>query len=163
MDHLISADESEDKEIVNSWLDWTMSLSQLFNHNDYDQLTAMITDLRKHINGDFDASQLLKRLDTVQKPFSADHWRFSSPAAMLGAAILIAVVTFAIWKKCAQAQSTAPTPAIAAPLPTPQPQIQIQPNPQPQMLLPQPAPPAYTQQNPTFNFSKPTAPVLIYS
>jgi hypothetical protein len=34
MDHLISADELEEKEIVNSWLDWTMSLSQLFNHND---------------------------------------------------------------------------------------------------------------------------------
>jgi hypothetical protein len=144
-----------------------MSLSQLFNHDDNDQLTAMIQDLRKHINGDFDASQLLKRLDTVQKPFSADHWRFSSPAAMLGAAILIAVVTFAIWKKCcAQAQNTAPTPAIAAPLPQqPQPQIQIQPQPQPQMPLPQqqPAPPAYTQQNPTFNFLKPKAPVLIYT
>jgi hypothetical protein len=65
MDHLISADESEDMEIVNSWLDWTMSLSQLFNHNDNEQLIAMIMDLRKHINGNFDASQLLKRLGTV--------------------------------------------------------------------------------------------------
>ena len=74
MDHIITADESEEMEIVNSWLDWTMSLSQLFNHDDYDQLTAMITDLRKHVNGNFDASQLLKRIDTVQKPFSADHW-----------------------------------------------------------------------------------------
>jgi hypothetical protein len=83
MDHLISADHSEDMEIVISWLDWTMSLSQLFNHDDNAQLTAMITGIRKHINGDFDASQLLKRLDNVQKPFSADHWRFSSPAAML--------------------------------------------------------------------------------
>jgi len=76
MDHLISADESEEREIVNSWLDWTMSLSQLFNYDDNEQLTAMITDLRKHINGNFDASQLLKRLDTVQKLFSADHWQF---------------------------------------------------------------------------------------
>ncbi len=69
MDHL-----SEDTEIVNSWLDWRMSLSQLFNHDDNAQLTAMITDTRKHINGDFNASQLLKWLDNVQKPFSADHW-----------------------------------------------------------------------------------------
>jgi hypothetical protein len=74
MDHLISADESEEKEFINSWLDWTMSLSQLFNHDNNEQLNAMIMDLRKHINGDFDARQLLKRLDTVQKPFSADHW-----------------------------------------------------------------------------------------
>jgi hypothetical protein len=112
IDRLILADESEEKEIINSWLDWTMSLSQLFNHDDNEQLTAMIMDLRKHINGNFDASQLLKRLDTVQKPFSADHWRFSSPAAMFRAAILIAVVSFVIWKKCcAQASSTAHTPA----------------------------------------------------
>ncbi len=111
MDHLISTDESEDTEIVNSWLDWTMSLSQLFNHNDNKQLTAMITDLRKHINGNFDASQLLKRLDMVQKPFSADHWRFSFPMAMLGATILIAVIAFAVWRKCcALASHTAPPP-----------------------------------------------------
>jgi hypothetical protein len=147
-----------------------MSLSQLFNHDDNEQLTAMIMDLRKHINGDFDANQLLKRLDTVQKPFSADHWQFSSPAAMFEAAILIAVVTFAIWKKCcAQAPNTAQTPVIPAPVPTPQPQPQILHQPQPQSLMPPPqtqrtsAPPAYTQQNPMFNFSKLTAPVLIYT
>ncbi len=83
---------------------------------------------------------------------------------MFGAAILIAVVTFAIWKKCcAQAQVTAPTTANAAPLPAPQPQVQFQPPVQPQMPIQQQALPAYTQQNPTFNFSKPTAPVLIYT
>ncbi len=125
----------------------------------------MIMDLRKHINGDFDASQLLKRLDTVQKPFSADHWQFSSPAAMFGATILIAVVSFAIWKKsCAQASHTAQTPMIAAQLPPPQPQPQIQHQPQPQpQMQPPPAPalsaPAYAQQKPTFNFSKPIAPL----
>ena len=67
----------------------------------------MITDFRKHVNGNFDASQLLNRF---QKPFSTDHWRFSSPAVMFGAAILIAVVTFVIGKKCcAQARVTAQT------------------------------------------------------
>jgi hypothetical protein len=167
IDHLISADESEEKEIANSWLNWTLSLSQLFNHEDNEQLTTMIIDLRKHINGDFDTSQLLKRLDTVQKPFSADHWHFSLPAAMFGVAILIAVVSFVIWKKCcAQAPSTAHTPT---PLPAPQPLPQIQSQPQPQVQMPPPqilphtAPPAYTQQNPMFNFSKPMAPVLIYT
>ncbi len=141
-----------------------MSLLLLFNHDDNEQLTAMIMDLRKHINGHFDTSQLLKSLDTVQKPFSADHGQFSLPAGMFGAAILIAVVTFVIWRKCcAQAPNKAQTPAIAAPLPTPQPQPQIQHQPQPQPQMPPPqtqptsAPPAYTQQNPTFNFSKLTA------
>jgi hypothetical protein len=163
MDHLISANESEDMEIVNSWLDWTMSLSQFFNHNDNQQLTAMITDLRQHINGDFDASQLLKRLDTVQKPFSADYWQFSLPAAMIRVAILIAVVSIAVWKKCcAQTSNTGHVPMVAAP-PVSQPQFQPQPQPQPQPT-PAPSAPVYAQhQNPTFNFSKPTAPVLIYT
>ncbi len=161
---MISADDSEETQILNSWLDWTMSLPELFNHEDAVQLTAMIKDIRKHINGDFDASQLLKLLDNVQKPFSADHWRFSSPAVMLGLALLLAVIAAVIWKKCcAQAPSTATTPAIAAQLPAPLPQINIQAAPQPQMPLPQPNPPAYSQQNPTFNFSKPMAPVLIYT
>jgi hypothetical protein len=130
MDHLISAEDSEEMEILNSWLDWTMSLPELFNHEDTVQLTAMIKDIRKHINGDFDASQLLKQLDNVQKPFSAEYWRFSSPAVMLGLALLLAVIAAVIWKKCcAQTPSTAPTPTIAAPLPTPPPQIHIQPAP----------------------------------
>jgi hypothetical protein len=65
---------------------------------------------------------------------------------MLRAAILIAVVTFAIWKKCcAQAQNTAQTPAIAAPLPTLQPQLQIQIQPQMPPPQQQSALPAYTK------------------
>jgi hypothetical protein len=176
MHHLITADDSEDMEILNSWLNWTMSLSQLFNHDDNVQLTAMITDIRQHINGDFDASQLLKRLHNVQKPFSAEHWRFSSPAAMLGIAILIAVISFAVWKKyCAQASQTATAPPPPAqplqqqPLPPAPPTVQPQPQiqaPQPQAhYQPPPAPsaPTYLHHNPTFHFSKPMAPVLIYT
>jgi hypothetical protein len=176
MDHLISADDSEDTEILNSWLDWTMSLPELFNHEDTAQLTAMIKDIRKHITGDFDASHLLKQLDNVQKPFSADHWRFSSPAVMLGLAILLAVVAAVIWKKCcAQASQTATVqiphaqPVLQQPCAQPQPQLPRQDPPQPQVQqiqqqpVPPQAPPAYQQQNPTFNFSKPTAPVLIYT
>jgi hypothetical protein len=138
MDHVISADDSEETQILNSWLDWTMSLPELFNHEDAVQLTAMIKDIRKHINADFEASQLLKQLDNVQKPFSADHWRFSSPAVMLGLALLLAVIAAVIWKKCcAQTPSTAPTPVIAAQLPAAPPQINIQQAPQPPMPLPQ--------------------------
>jgi hypothetical protein len=50
------------------------------------------------------------------------------------------------------------------PMAQPQSQIEWHPPPQPQVQpIPQQAPPAYSQQNPTFNFSKPTAPVLIYT
>jgi hypothetical protein len=136
MNHLISADDSEDTEILNSWLDWTMSLPELFNHEDTAQLTAMIKDIRKHITGDFDASHLLKQLDNVQKPFSADHWRFSSPGVMLGLAILLAVVAAVIWKKCcAQASQTATMqiPLAQQVLQQPQPQLPRQDLPQPQV------------------------------
>ncbi len=91
---------------------------------------------------------------------------------MLGAAILIAMTAFAVWKKCcAQPSITASIPIAAAPvpqlLPQPQMQLQIQPQPQPQMQIPPASAPSATtyahHQNPTFNFLKPTAPVLIYT
>ncbi len=44
MDHLITTDETEDMEIITSWLDCMMTLSQLFNHHDSKELTAIITD-----------------------------------------------------------------------------------------------------------------------
>jgi len=166
MDHLISADDSEETDILNSWLDWTMSLPELFNHEDTVQLTAMIKDIRKHITGDFDASHLLKQLDNVQKPFSADHWRFSSPAVMLGTALLLAVIAAVIWKKCcAQTSQTAPTirqpePQLAQKQEQPLPQVQIIQQQQP--MAPQ-APPAYHIQNPVFQVPKPVNPTLIYS
>jgi len=167
MDHLISADDSEETAILNSWLDWTMSLPELFNHEDTVQLTAMIKDIRKHITGDFDASHLLKLLDNVQKPFSADHWRFSSPAVMLGTALLLAVIAAVIWKKCcAQTSQTAPTIGSQEPQQMvqkqekPLPQVQIIQQQQP--MAPQP-PPAYHVQNPIFQMPKPANPTIIYS
>jgi len=167
MDHLISADDSEETAILNSWLDWTMSLPELFNHEDTVQLTAMIKDIRKHITGDFDASHLLKLLDNVQKPFSADHWRFSSPAVMLGTALLLAVIASVIWKKCcAQTSQTAPTIGSQEPQQMvqkqekPLPQVQIIQQQQP--MAPQP-PPAYHVQNPIFQMPKPANPTIIYS
>jgi hypothetical protein len=138
-----------------------MSLPELFNHEDTVQLTAMIKDIRKHITGDFDASHLLKQLDHVQKPFSADHWRFSSPAVMLGTALLSAVIAAVIWKKCcAQTSQT----ALSSQKPEPQPQVlpHVQVIQQQQPLVPQ-VPPAYQVQNPVFQVPKPANPVLIYS
>jgi len=166
MDHLISADDSEETAILNSWLDWTMSLPELFNHEDTVQLTAMIKDIRKHITGDFDASHLLKLLDNVQKPFSADHWRFSSPAVMLGTTLLLAVIAAVIWKKCcAQTSQAAPTigpqeSQMAKKQDQPLPQVQII---QQQQPMAQQAPPAYHVQNPVFQMPKPANPTIIYS
>jgi hypothetical protein len=144
-----------------------MSLPELFNHEDTVQLTAMIKDIRKHITGDFDASHLLKQWDTVQKPFSADHWRFSSPAVMLGTAFLLAVIAAVIWKKCCD-QTSQTAPAIRHPEPQQQAPRQEQPLPQVQIiqqqqpLVPQ-APTSYQIQNPVFQVPKLANPTLIYS
>ncbi len=82
-------------------------------------------------------------------------------------ALLIAAVSFVVWKKCcAQAPQSATIHLTTAPaVPLQQlPQATSQPRQQPQaQQFPQQPPPAYSHQNPTFNFKQPTAPVLIYT
>jgi hypothetical protein len=63
---ILTADESEEMEL----------------RARLDHVTAMIKDPRQ--------------LDHAQKPFSADQWRSSSPAVMLGTALLLAVVAFVV-------------------------------------------------------------------
>ncbi len=162
MDHLISADDSEDCQILNSWLHWTMSLAQLYNHEDNEHLTAMINDLRKSILGNFDTSHLPRRLEMVQKPFSADHWRFTSPAVMLGTAIILAVVAFFVWKKFWRKSHKQETPQLAVEFKQDEAKIIAQPAQMPS--LPQQnfsALPANTPQ--MQNFVKPSIPVLVYT
>ncbi len=69
MDHLITADESEEMEVHSTWLDWNMSLSQLFDHNDAEQITNTVHKIRDTMTGSFDASELLQHLDQLNKPF----------------------------------------------------------------------------------------------
>jgi hypothetical protein len=38
MDHIITADDSSDMEIHSTWLDWMMTLSQLFDHTESEQI-----------------------------------------------------------------------------------------------------------------------------
>jgi hypothetical protein len=63
MDHIITADETEDVKIHSSWLDWTVTLSQLFDHHDSEQITALIHKLREKITGVFDTCQLLQKIE----------------------------------------------------------------------------------------------------
>ena len=100
MEHVITAKDSDDFEIKTTWLDWTMTLAQLFDHEDTEQLMQTVKEIRYTISGTFDASELLQRLDALNKPFQSNHWLFSSPAGMIGTVILIALVSFVIYKKC---------------------------------------------------------------
>jgi hypothetical protein len=71
-------------------------------------------------NGEFNASELFKELDQIQP--AKVHWTFTSPAAMIGIALAIFLISMLIWKKCfckpSPTEATLPTPS--APLmPTP--------------------------------------------
>jgi hypothetical protein len=147
MDHLIMADESEEMEVHSTWLDWTMSLLQLFDHNDAEQITSTVHKIRDTMTGSFDASELLQQLDQLDKPFQSTHWTFLSPAAMIGIFLLIALLSFTTWKKCC----TKPMIQPALPAPTTLPPVN------PNVPL-QPANPAL---QPKFNFQKSAAPKSI--
>jgi hypothetical protein len=130
MDHLITVDETDDVEVHSTWLDWTMTLSQLFDHEDAEQITKVATEIRDTYTGEFDASELIKRLDNIQVPFQSKHWIFSSPLIMIFTLALGVLLTYCIWKKfCTKSSTTAelpfPTapPAVAPAAPVAQPQL----------------------------------------
>ncbi len=60
-------------EVHSTWLDWTMSLPELFDHNDAEQITQVATEIRDTYSGEFDASELIKKLDNIQIPFQSKH------------------------------------------------------------------------------------------
>jgi hypothetical protein len=130
MDHLITADETDDVEVHSTWLDWTMTLSQLFDHEDAEQITKVATEIRDTYTGEFDASELIKRLDNIQVPFQSKHWIFSSPLIMIFTLALGVLLTYCIWKKfCTKSSTTAELPfpmappAVAPAAPVAQPQV----------------------------------------
>ena len=69
MGHFITADKTEEMEVHSTWLDWTLTLSQLFDHNDAEQITQAVTQIRDTMTGAFDASKLLQALEKFDEPF----------------------------------------------------------------------------------------------
>ena len=94
------ADETEEMQVHSTWLDWTMSLSQLFDHNDAEQIAKAVHQIRDTTTGSFDASELLQNLDKLNELFQSKHWIFSSPATIFGLFAIITLLSFLIWKKC---------------------------------------------------------------
>jgi len=116
MDHLITADETDDIEVHSAWLDWTMTLSQLFDHDDTEQITKIATEIRDTKSGAFNASELLQKLDQLDEPFQSKHWIFSSPLIMLSFLAISILLTFFIWKKfCTRSLTNADLPQPSAP------------------------------------------------
>jgi hypothetical protein len=73
-----------------------MTLSQLFDHTDTEQITNAVHKIRTTMTGSFDASELLQQLEKLDQTFQCSHWVVSSPAAMIGFAFIIALLSFAI-------------------------------------------------------------------
>jgi hypothetical protein len=127
MDLFLTADKSEDMEVHSTWLDWTVTLSQLFDHTDTEQITNAVHKIRTTMTGSFDASELLQQLEKLNQPFQSNHWVISSPAAMIGFDLIISLLSFAIWKKCCTKSDKQPAlPAPSAP-PAVNPGVPLQP------------------------------------
>jgi len=79
------------------------------------------------MTGSFDASELLQQLEKFNQPFQSSHWVVSSPAAMIGLAFIISLLSFAIWKNCCTKPDIQPAlPALSAP-PAVNPGVPLQP------------------------------------
>jgi hypothetical protein len=119
MDHIITADDSEEIEIHYKWLDWTWTLGQLLQQPESKMVTTAINKLRTKISGKFDPEILLNKLETMTKEAKENpvsHWTFTTPGAMIGGAIISLFLLFLCWRMC-RSSGSAPTsyPAPSAP------------------------------------------------
>jgi hypothetical protein len=112
MDHIISADESETIEVKIKAIDWAGEFTDLFHHGNKDKIHQAVQGLRTRYNCEFDPTILLDQLDQLQNPDPL--WAFTSPAAMIGAAICIFAVGICLWKICCRTRED-PTPTPSAP------------------------------------------------
>jgi hypothetical protein len=126
MDHVISADESEMIKIAIKTMDWAGKIIDLFHYENKDAIHQAVQGLRIRYNGKFDATILLEQLDQLdqqgQDKNPDSHWIFTSPAAMIGAAVCLLGLGYCFWRCCCRTLSMTtviqPTPS-APPMPTP--------------------------------------------
>ncbi len=115
MDHIITADDSEEMEIHSKWLDWNWTLGQLFQQPENKKVTKAIDWHRQWISGKFDADILINELETMTKEAKEEpltHWIFTTPGAMLGGAVLSLLLLFCCWRMCRSSRNnTYPAPS----------------------------------------------------
>jgi len=101
MDHVISADESETIKIAIKTMDWAGEITDLFHYENKDAIHQAVQGLRNRYNGEFDAMILLDQLDQLEQQGQDgkqdSHWIFTSPAAMIRAAICLFGVGYCLW------------------------------------------------------------------
>jgi hypothetical protein len=102
MDHVSSADESETIEIQKKTMD--------FGRANTESIHTAIQGLRMKYNGEFNASKLSMELNQI-KPAKA-HWTFTSPAAMIGIALAIFLISMIFRKKCTNKTNNTEIPTL---------------------------------------------------
>jgi hypothetical protein len=117
MDHIITADDSEEIEIHSKWLDWTWTLGQFFQQPENEMVTTAIDKLRTKISGKFDSEVLLHKLETMSKEAKelakeapVNHCIFTTPGAMIGGTLVCLFLLFCCWRVC-RSSGPAATPA----------------------------------------------------
>jgi hypothetical protein len=107
MDHIITADDSKEIEILDRWLNWTWTPPQLFQQPESEVVFSAIDRLRTKITGQFDADVLIQELETMTKGAKTlvqesilSHWIFTSPGAIIGGTILCLAILFCCWRAC---------------------------------------------------------------
>jgi hypothetical protein len=119
MDHIITANYSEEIEIHSKWLDWTWTLGQLTQQPENEIVTTAIDKLCTKISGKFDAEVLLHKLETmtkVAKEAPVNHWIFTTPGAMFGGSLVCLFILFCCWKACRNSgPALTPGPYLSAP------------------------------------------------
>jgi hypothetical protein len=102
MDHMITANDSEEIEIHSKWLDWTWTLGQLFQQLENEVVTTAIEKLWTKISGKFNPEVLLHELETMAKENTTDHWTFTTPGAKIRGSIVCLFLLFCCWRACCQ-------------------------------------------------------------
>ncbi len=124
MDHVISADELETIEVEIKTMDWAGEITDLFHYWDKEAIHQAVQGLRTRYNREFDTTVLLDQLDHFKTLDT--HWAFTSPAAMIGAAICLFGLGYCLWRCCCRTTTTLSPQPSAPPMPMP-------------VILPQPA------------------------
>jgi hypothetical protein len=131
MDHVISTDEFETIEIAIKTMDWVGEITDLFHYKNKDTIHQAVQGFRNQYNGEFDATVLLDKLDQLnqrgQTKSPDTHWIFTSPAAMIGAAICLLGLGYCFWRCCCRMTTkTVIQPLTSAPpMPTPSAPVQL--------------------------------------
>jgi hypothetical protein len=111
VDHVISADESETIEVKIKTMDRAGKITDLFHYGNKEAIHQAVQELRTQYNGEFEATILLDQLDQLKIPDV--HWAFTSPTAMIRAAICLFAVGTCLWKCCCRTKGD-PTPQPSA-------------------------------------------------